>query len=217
MRSRGGRAPSPEGHILTARLTARNFINELNSLQNYGLLNLTNRYTLPLSLFTNLSNPMSLELLYNGANLFVLPFWVLMVFLPKWGLTRAVMTSFLPFVTLAALYVYLFVTGITPDSAEAFSSASLADIARLFADEHVAATGWVHFLVMDLFVGRWIYWDGQQNQVFTVHSLLLALFAGPMGLLSHILTRWVTQRVAKTAAGAAEKTSTSDAAEPSAS
>ena len=71
---------------------------------------------------------------------------------------------------------------------------TLADIARLFASEKVAATGWVHFLVMDLFVGRWIYWEGQRSGVWTRHSLIICLFAGPMGLLSHIVTQWITQR-----------------------
>lgn len=135
---------------------------------------------------------MSIELLFNAANIFVLPFWALMIVLPNWQVTRRVMASMLPFVALAALYIYFFALSITPESAQSFSSAGLSDIAALFADERVAATGWVHFLVMDLLAGRWIYQDGQTNQIFTRHSLALCLFAGPMGLLSHIATRWIT-------------------------
>ncbi len=135
-----------------------------------------------------------LDFLYNAANLFVLPFWALMILLPNWGVTRKVMGSFLPFVALAGLYIYLFASSLDPETAQAFSSTQLSDIARLFSVERIAATGWVHFLVMDLFVGRWIYWEGQNTGVWTVHSLALSLFAGPMGLLSHILTRWVSQR-----------------------
>ncbi|MGB3614233.1 MAG: ABA4-like family protein [Elainellaceae cyanobacterium] len=134
---------------------------------------------------------MSTELLFNIANIFVLPFWALMVIAPSWQVTRRVMASTLPFVALAVLYVYFFALSITPESAQAFSSAGLSDIARLFSDERVAATGWVHFLVMDLLAGRWIYQDGQTNQIFTRHSLSLCLFAGPMGVLSHIITRWI--------------------------
>ncbi|GAB4368484.1 MAG: ABA4-like family protein [Elainellaceae cyanobacterium] len=138
---------------------------------------------------------MTLDLLFNIANLFVLPFWALMIFLPNWGITRKVMGSFLPFVALAGLYLYLFVTSLDPETAEAFSNPQLqlADLARLFAAEKVTLTGWVHFLVMDLFVGRWIYWEGQRSQVWTIHSLILCLFAGPLGLLSHILTQGFTQ------------------------
>lgn len=132
--------------------------------------------------------------LFDIANLFVLPFWILMIFLPKWSITQKVMESFLPFVVLASLYIYLFSGTITPESAQALSNPSLADIAKFFADERIAATGWVHFLVLDLFVGRWIYGEGQRTGVWTIHSLILCLFAGPVGLLSHILTAWITQR-----------------------
>lgn len=134
---------------------------------------------------------MTLDLLFDGANLFVLPFWLLMIALPNWQVTRSVMTSYLPFVALAGLYIYLFANSLDPESAEAFANPKLADLAKLFADERVTATGWVHFLVLDLFVGRWIYWEGQKTGLWTIHSLVLCLFAGPMGLLSHLVTQWV--------------------------
>jgi len=117
---------------------------------------------------------MTPELIFNAANLFVLPFWAIMILLPNWGITRKVMNSFIPFAVLAALYIYLFGSSLTAENA--------------------AATGWIHFLVMDLFVGRWIYLEGQRTGVWTVHSVALCLFAGPMGLLSHIVTAWITQR-----------------------
>ncbi len=136
---------------------------------------------------------MNITQLFNIANIFVLPFWALMILLPNWKVTRRVMESYLPFVVLAAAYLYLFVSSITPETAEALSNPQLADIARFFADETAAATGWIHFLVMDLFVGRWIYWEGQKTGIWTIHSLALCLFAGPLGLLSYILTSWVTK------------------------
>jgi hypothetical protein len=137
---------------------------------------------------------MTLDLLFNGANFFVLPFWALMVLLPNWGITRKVMGSFVPFVILASLYLYLFVGSLDSDTAQSFANPQLADVARLFSQEQVALTGWVHFLVLDLFMGRWIYWEGQRTGVWTLHSLVLCLFAGPLGLLSHIVTRWVSDR-----------------------
>ncbi|BAZ13925.1 hypothetical protein NIES4071_57650 [Calothrix sp. NIES-4071] len=132
--------------------------------------------------------------IFNLANFFVLPFWALMIFLPKWKITQKVMESYIPFIPLALTYVYLFVSSITPENAQALSNPQLADIARFFADETAAATGWIHFLVMDLFVGRYIYLEGQKTRVWTFHSLALCLFAGPMGLLSHILTYWVSTK-----------------------
>ncbi|MEM8809359.1 MAG: ABA4-like family protein [Cyanobacteria bacterium P01_G01_bin.38] len=137
---------------------------------------------------------MIFEYIFNFGNLFVLPFWVLMVLVPNWGVTRRVMASYIPFMVLAALYVYCFIASLDPDSIEAFANPTLSVLAGLFADERVTATGWVHFLVMDLFVGRYIYLKGQETGMFTRHSLALCLFAGPMGLLSHILTTWIYQQ-----------------------
>ncbi len=144
---------------------------------------------------------MTLDLLFDGANLFVLPFWFLMIVLPNWSVTRKVMGSVLPFVVLAGAYIYLFASSIDPETAQSFSNPQLSDLARLFADERVTATGWIHFLVMDLFVGRWIYWEGQRTGVWTIHSLVFCLFAGPIGLLSHLVTQWITQRFFPSAAG----------------
>ena len=137
---------------------------------------------------------MSIVQIFNVANIFVLPFWVLMIFLPKWKVTQRVMESYLPFVPLAAAYLYLFITSITPENAQALSSPQLADLARAFADEKVTATGWIHFLTLDLFTGRYIYLEGQKTGVWTIHSLALCLFAGPLGLLSHIFTYWITKK-----------------------
>ena len=131
--------------------------------------------------------------IFNIANLFVLPFWALMIILPNWKVTRRTMESYLVFVPLAITYLYLFITSITPENAQALSNPQLADIARFFADENAAAVGWIHFLVMDLFVGRYIYLEGQKTGVWTIHSLILCLFAGPMGLLSHIFTYWISK------------------------
>ena len=116
-----------------------------------------------------------------------------MILLPNWKVTRKVMESLIPFVVLAGVYIYFISGAITAESAQALSNPQLPDIARFFGEEKAAATGWAHFLVMDLFVGRWIYWQGQQTGVWTIHSLILCLFAGPVGLLSHILTVWISK------------------------
>ncbi len=126
--------------------------------------------------------------LFDAANLFVLPFWGLMILFPRWGVTRRLLQPLWPYAGLACVYIYLLYTSLTPEAAATMSNPRLADIARFFADEQAAATGWIHFLVMDLFVGRWIYLEGQRTGLWTAHSLLLCLFAGPLGLLSHVLT-----------------------------
>ncbi|MEL6470757.1 MAG: ABA4-like family protein, partial [Cyanobacteria bacterium J06623_4] len=109
---------------------------------------------------------MVIEYFYNGANLFALPFWALMVVVPGWSVTRRVMGSTLMFVPLALAYLYCFANSLDPDSMAAFANPTLSTLAGLFADERVMATGWIHYIVMDLFVGRWIYWQGQEKGIW---------------------------------------------------
>lgn len=140
---------------------------------------------------------MTTSLIFAIANVFVLPFWGLMILLPNWGVTQRVMKSVIPFILLSGVYVYFFANSLNPESLEALSSPELSDLARAFSNEQVMATGWTHYLVMDLFVGRWIYWEGQKTGVWTIHSLIFCLFAGPVGLLSHLLTAWIGERWVK--------------------
>ncbi|MGY2794646.1 hypothetical protein ACVWVQ_001713 [Thermostichus sp. MS-CIW-36] len=136
-----------------------------------------------------------LEMIFNGANWFALPFWAMMILLPGWKVTRKVMESLLPIAILAAVYLYLLVTGFNADVLKEFSDPqlSLTSLTDLFSQPAVMATGWVHYIVMDLFVGRWIFLEGWDKRVWTTHSLILCLFAGPVGLLSHLLTVAIVQ------------------------
>jgi len=137
---------------------------------------------------------MTIAQLFDLSNLFVLPFWAVMILLPNWNITRNIMKSDIPFLVLAGLYIYLISGTFDPDTAQSLANPTLAGIAKVFGNERVAATGWTHFLVMDLFVGRWIYWEGQKTGVWTIHSIALCLFAGPIGLLSHLATRWISRQ-----------------------
>jgi hypothetical protein len=138
-----------------------------------------------------MGNP--IVLIFQAANIAVLPFWTLMIVLPNWKFTRWVMQSLLPYALLAGVYLYLLSGALTPESIKVFSNPQLSTLAKIFSQERIAAFVWLHFLVMDLFVGRWIYWKGQRTGIWTVHSLILCLFAGPLGLLSHALTQWLAE------------------------
>lgn len=132
-------------------------------------------------------------LIFQAANIAVLPFWALMILLPNWKGTRWVMQSLLPYALLAGVYLYLLFGALTPESIKILANPQLRDLAKTFSKEQVTAVAWIHFLVMDLFAGRWIYWKGQRAGIWTVHSLILCLFAGPLGLLSHAITQWIAK------------------------
>ncbi len=47
---------------------------------------------------------------------------------------------------------------------------------------------WLHLLAMNLFAGLHVCRDGLRKNVFTFHSVLLCVFSGIAGFLSHTLT-----------------------------
>jgi apolipoprotein N-acyltransferase len=140
---------------------------------------------------------MDLSLLFDLGNVFVLPFWGLMILAPRWEVSRRVMASPLPFVALALLYLYGFLNSLSPESAADLANPTLESLTRVFSQPPVAFTGWIHFLVMDLLAGRWIYESSLNQGIWFRHSLLICLFAGPLGLLSHFVTLGLAHRFGK--------------------
>ena len=66
---------------------------------------------------------------------------------------------------------------------------------RLFEVRDFVAEEWPHVLIWDLFVGRYIWLDGERRGVFTPHSVLLTNLIGPPGRMLHFLTCVLTGKV----------------------
>ena len=137
----------------------------------------------------------TVEEVFNFENLAVFPFWVAMIGFPKSETTKAVVLSPLTSVACGVIYGYLaYQSFLDPDILEAFSSGAKQDLASLtkgFSHEATVAVGWAHFIAMDLLAGRYIYLDGYKNEFTTRHSLALTLFFGPLGVVSHVITRGI--------------------------
>jgi hypothetical protein len=129
--------------------------------------------------------------LFDASFLLVAPFWLLMIALPGWRVTRRVIASPWIAAPAAALYLALVLPGL-PGVLGAVSSPSLEAIAPLLGTPEGATVAWVHFLAFDLFVGRWVYLDARARGItpwLTSPLLFLTLMLGPAGLLGHLLVR----------------------------
>lgn len=146
---------------------------------------------------------MPYEPIFQLANLFVLPFWALMLFAPHWRGTQAVMRSFIPIAGLAALYAVLlgqsfFALNPALNPAD-LANPTLAVIAAGLGTPAGATIGWVHFLAFDLFAGRWIYLDSRERALsvwWVGPCLFFTLMAGPLGLLLYLGARLAHRRQA---------------------
>lgn len=134
-----------------------------------------------------------MDLIFRVSNLLVLPFWALMILLPRWRWTARIMRSPVGSVAPALFYAALVlprVGAIFP----AVARPTLAGVAALLGSPEGATIAWVHFLAFDLFVGRWIYLDSQERRLsplLTAPILFFTLMLGPVGFLSYLLLRLV--------------------------
>ncbi len=132
-----------------------------------------------------------METLFQTSNLLSLPFWALMIFLPRWRWTRRIMESLWPIVLFALLYAVL----ILPQLGGALGSLlnpTLSGIIALLSKPEAMMAGWAHYLAFDLFVGRWAYLDSRERNLsawLMAPVLFAILMAGPIGFLLYLIVR----------------------------
>lgn len=131
------------------------------------------------------------ETLFQIVNLAVLPFWAMMIFLPRWTWTRRILVQPYFLLPWAVLYVILVVPGLL-DVLPTLLQPTLESISTLLGKPEAALIGWIHFLVFDLFVGRWIYRESRERNLsawLISPILFLTLMLGPAGLMAYLAIR----------------------------
>ena len=139
---------------------------------------------------------------YNAAELWpavnlILPTWLLLAFAPRWKHTP--LLTLLGPIFFATMYtlcsISLMFLGDDSTSNE-IDMSSLEGVVQLFSDPSGVFVGWVHFLVYDALVARWIVMDSVERAgdtkgmvfhlcvIFPI--LLVSLMLGPMGWLSYL-------------------------------
>lgn len=136
------------------------------------------------------------EPLFALANLWVLPFWGLMILAPGARLTGRAVRSPLPALLPALGYVALALPEIST-LLPAVMRPELGAIAALLSTPRGAAVAWMHFLAFDLLVGRAIYLEARRlGAPWWVSSpvLFFTLMLGPVGLLLGLLAQAALRR-----------------------
>ena len=140
---------------------------------------------------------MSYAALFSVSFLAVVPLWLLMVFAPRWGWTRRIVTQPWAYAPLAALYSILVAVNATEVVPVIVADPRLATVAPLLATPAGATIAWIHFLAFDVFVGRWIFLDagGRRLHPLLVGPVLaLTLLFGPAGFLTYLVVRSLAKR-----------------------
>ena len=126
------------------------------------------------------------------SSLFIFPLWVLMWFLPKHDITRKVVGDVRVCVfPLVASYAILLIPNALDVLVALGSQMPTPDVVvDLFSSDDMVILAWLHFLVMDTFIGRYIWMRmlaaGRPIQV-SMPILLMCMMMGPIGLIAGIL------------------------------
>src|SRR5688572_7445704 len=99
-----------------------------------------------------------MEAIFSLSNLVAMPFWVLLIVLPRWRVTSRIIGSPWIAAPFAGIYAMLVLPRL-PLLLPAVFRPELGGIAALLGTLDGATIAWVHFLAFDLLVGRWIYLD----------------------------------------------------------
>jgi hypothetical protein len=130
----------------------------------------------------------------------VIPFWLLMIALPHWKITRRICRQHWIVAPPIVFYILLLFDALISGRIITMLTTNLLDptsLAALLAIPSVAVGAWLHLLAFDLWVGRWIYLDSREKglNAFAVSLILvLVLCFGPLGLATYLVWQFATRR-----------------------
>ena len=146
-------------------------------------------------MLTQLQSYITLEAIYLWANFGVLPFWLMLIFIPSFKITKIFTNSIVLPLVLASAYIYTFYQIILleePISDILTLFLSLDNLYTLFATESFLLVFWLHFVAINLFLGSWVSIDGTKYNIprkLVFIPLIIIYFTGPAGLVLYWIIR----------------------------
>ncbi|MBA1338274.1 MAG: protein of unknown function (DUF4281) [Pelagibacterales bacterium] len=145
-------------------------------------------------MINNIQTYLTYENIYLIANWGVLPFWLMLIAAPNNSTTKVLVHGIVAPLLLAVAYIFvaynIYLEGNIFDGFDLYFG--LNDLYSVYSEESFLLIFWLHFLSISLFVGAWIARDSSKYfipRVVTVISLVLAYFAGPVGLVFYWFIR----------------------------
>lgn len=92
--------------------------------------------------------------------------WILMIFLPNWKITRAIVEWALFPVLIAVIYLVGLVPALLEAGPEIMADfGNTRGVQRLLADPDIAIVVWIHLLALDHLLGIFIYRDNMRERI----------------------------------------------------
>ena len=142
-----------------------------------------------------ISTYFTIEMVYLWLNIGVIPFWLMLIFLPNSKLGSIFVSSIFPIFILSGAYVYIFYKSFlgSYDFSNNFTLyLGINNLSELFTNSEFLIIFWIHFLAIDLFCGSWISRDGSRlliSKYLMFVPLIITYFIGPLGILIYWIIR----------------------------
>ncbi len=140
-------------------------------------------------------NYLTVENIYLWTTFGVLPFWMMLIFIPNSKFTQILVNSVILPLILSSTYVYIIYQILLLDEPilDLFKLyLSLDDLYSIFSVEQFLLIFWIHFLAVNLFLGSWVARDGVKYNIsrkIIFLPLIIIYFSGPLGLVFYWLFR----------------------------
>ena len=145
-------------------------------------------------MINTLQDLLTFENIYLFANWGVVPFWLLLIFMPNHPITKFFCHSVIPFLLLGVAYIYvsyqIFLEGIILEGFKLYFG--LDGLDEIYANESLRLVFWLHFLAISLFTGSWVARDSIKYmipKILSIPCILITYFAGPAGILIYWIIR----------------------------
>ena len=145
-------------------------------------------------MINTLETLLTFENIYLFANWGVLPFWLMLVFIPNHSITKIFCHSILAPLLLAIAYVFVARQIILDGNIlEGFKLyIGLDGLEEIYSNDSLRLVFWLHFLAISLFIGSWIARDCQRYMVpkiLSITCIIITYFAGPVGIVVYWFIR----------------------------
>ena len=139
-------------------------------------------------MINTLESLLTFENIYLFANWGVVPFWLLLVFIPTHIITKFFCHSIIVPLLLAVAYIFVARQIILEGNIlEGFNLyLGLESLNEIYSNESLRLVFWLHFLAISLFIGSWITRDCQRHMVpkiLSIPCIVITYFAGPVGIV----------------------------------
>lgn len=127
---------------------------------------------------------------FLAVNSVLMPLWLAMIVAPRSRMTQRLMRTSTPLLAgLSATYGIMLAHGLSSADTSGSRQFDVDQLRAALATPEGFVTGWTHYLVLDFFLGRWIWQTALDEDRGCRLALTGALMAGPLGFLIFTIQR----------------------------